>query len=230
MVPVDAFSSSPGPGEGPFCGPSRSRIIRGVDWDKWLGLLAELLVAFVIYWELEGSRVERFVSEALDESAFGRRRHIYDAFCQSDASTLLERREALMRLLENRPLNNRHAGPDECPPDLRHEITLQIAVFSRAQTFIPWIQKYKVEDFVPHIAVMLWAMAYPLIQERRQDAGPSWGRPFAKLVSWSLSVLTQSAAGTLTIRDPDSHRNNSFRIDERTFVRLRDEVDECLRS
>jgi len=138
--------------------PIEQRVQKGVEWEILLtGIFAgimELLVAFVIFFEVEESRKNNFLGEATERTLFEARAQIYEAYAALQAPSLEERSKLFCDQLSSNT-------------ELRRVCDQQLVMFSRLGVMLEsWLsrlgQKSLLEWF-PHSAIILWIILEPYV-------------------------------------------------------------------
>jgi len=117
-----------------------------------LTLLADLLIAGAIYYEIEETRASTFLSEAYGE-AYKQRPKIYDRFVATPGNTITERAAAFRDVIYK-------------DPQLREACELQLIHFSRFHYMLrrSVFHKNLMVKWFPHVLVKLWIMLSPYVE------------------------------------------------------------------
>ena len=137
---------------------------------SWLMVAAEILVALVIYLELEQNRRLSFLDKATGESADQDRRKIYEQYVQlGEFADLEQRSKAFVQKMYQ-------------DPELKLCCDRQIAIFNDLGiTIEEWFSRKKpLVRVFPHAALHMWLILNPYILERRADSGDWFARPLLK--------------------------------------------------
>jgi hypothetical protein len=165
-------------------------LLNFVSWNwgsiaEWLTIVAELVVAYVIYLEVEHSRQANYFEKATQAGANKDRGIIYEAFVRlgPESMPLKDRRKEFFDLI--------HAKPDirECC-DSQIRLINELG-FTATRTLA------SKKDFValfPHGPIFLWYIAGPYIEERAGDTGPWYAR--------HLMVFTQDCIEYIREKKP----------------------------
>jgi hypothetical protein len=157
-------------------------------------VLAELLIAAVIYYEIEENRVAKFLDDALG-SSYARRSHIYQEYMQVSGVTWEERAESFRQKIW-------------ADLQLRKEVDFQITYFSHAHYLVrsSLLHRGLLKEWFPQVIVRMWAMcsAYAKDSERR---GIRAAGELAKEVVGSVdAMLTTGNFLPLSIHSVDGKR------------------------
>jgi len=134
---------------------------------EWFTIVAELVVAWVIYLEVEHSRQASYFEKATQAGANKDRGEIYEAFVKigPESMPLDERRKAFLDLIHSKP-------------EIRKACDSQVRLINELG-FTATRTLASKKDFValfPHGPIFLWLLAGPYIEEREGDTGPWYAR------------------------------------------------------
>jgi hypothetical protein len=184
-----------------------------VDWSAILtalGVVAELLVAWVIYYEWEGGKLDRFLEDA--DKLADEREVIYEAYCGLTANSAKPRGIAFAALLQsggNVKLN------EACHKNIR--------LLSRIGARLPRTLFFKNTPLDWHVAAILWLIVGSYVEGRRDEAGPSYAERFLGYAQASTKRLLSQKRNIWTVRDPNRARS-------RDVVFTRDEMLDALKE
>lgn len=161
----------------------------------WATVVAELVVAYVIYVELGASNLQNFVERTTEPSANKERSAIYEAYLALlKGSDFDEASEAFLKKIQE-------------TPDLKDKCDRQIAHFNALGIGIDhWLaQKKKIVGIFPHAAVLVWLILGPYIKQRRQDSGSWFATPLLQFALASVIYVTEHnpKGAPLRLRKPD---------------------------
>jgi hypothetical protein len=131
--------------------------------DRWASFGGDVLIALVIYLEVQLNRFAVFEREALDEHRRGERAEIYSAFfevCLEDRASLDSRRAAF-------------AARVSTDKSLRVMCENQIVLFNHLWFFLRSspISKLLVWNWFPHVVVPFWVMVGPYVLQKQRTRG-----------------------------------------------------------
>jgi hypothetical protein len=176
-----------------------------------ISAIAEVLVAWVIYYELEGGRLDQFLSDS--DSYVEDRQRIYRAFCGLGDISLKEKREAFKELLER--------GEDEKLRSSCHQVIRLVSRIGARLPRIWWLKRTPVDW---HVAALLWIVLGPYVEERRQEAGPTYAESFVRYALASTKRLLAQRRDTWIIRDPDRTRREDVQYSRKDVLAIRKEL------
>lgn len=109
-------------------------------------VLAELLIAFVIYYEIEENRIAGFLHEVLDKP-YKQRREIYEAYGKAKGVTWQERAQSFRDLIVS-------------DVGLRSKVDYQLSYISNAHYLVrrSLLHQNLMTNWFPQTVVRLWAM------------------------------------------------------------------------
>ena len=131
-------------------------------------VLAELLVAWVIYVEVEHGRRLAFLEKATRFEANEDRQKIYEAYLGLSAGPSVSARADSFRQLM------------ATDPELKRVCDRQLALFNelgltcRRSLF----RENPLVSLLPHASIYLWVILRPYILKRRRDAGEWFAKPY----------------------------------------------------
>jgi hypothetical protein len=185
------------------------------DWCLFVTAVGEVAIAFVIFWEWEGSRLDQFLSDA--DNNIGRKA-IFKAYCGLDSKPETPRNVAFKELLEK---------PGKEIEELRDSCDENIRLFSRVGARLPHIWRRRALDW--HVVVILWEILGPYVEERRREAGPTFAKSFLEYALASAKHLQEQDRGEWVIRDPDFSRKRNVTIDRARLVQMQKELKKSLK-
>jgi hypothetical protein len=168
----------------------------------WAVVIAELVVAAVIYMELEHSRDNAFFEKATNKEAYEDRRQIYAAFLKQKG-TNEERQKKFYDELVKR---------DDQGAILRQCCHSQLAMFNEMGFEIErWFsiqrfrgKKNKLISIFPHGPIFFWFIVAPYVCERRKLTGPWFGHNALMFIKRSIEyVMIYSKQLTLNLPGED---------------------------
>jgi hypothetical protein len=189
--------------------------------DTWLlgiNAVGEFLIAFVIYREWEGNRLDHFLEDVDSKEAADGRKTIYTEYCG-----LLPTKEKTQRQLFKEKLET----PDNVT--LREICRKDIRLLSRIGARRPtkWFSSKNVAlDW--HVVVLLWEMLGLYVEERREEAGPTYAKPFLEYARASADQLLKQDRNTWTIRDPDLRRKQNVILTRERLEEMEEELGKSL--
>lgn len=163
---------------------------------EWILFGAELLVALVIYLELEHSRDSAFLTTITSEKSDCERRQIYSAYLD-ESGTKEEKAEKL---------HQRLAAGDPIRTCCHNQIAMfeSMGFEARRLRFVPWPRfvKRRYVSVFPHAPVFLWLIVRPYVRDRRSRTGPWFGHNALIFIERSISyVLKYRDELTLSLGD-----------------------------
>lgn len=156
------------------------------EWHSMGTVLAELLIAAVIYYEVEETRIAAFLKDALGKP-YEERRTVYEAFTKMEGATLKEKASAFTKhLWKNR--------------DLRAICDFQLTYFSQAHFLVrgSLFHRKLVSEWFPQVTVRVWAMLSDYAKDSERLAIRA-ARELAADVVDSVGVLNKTGITTLAI-------------------------------
>jgi hypothetical protein len=117
--------------------------------------IGELLIAAVIYYELEENRVATFLEKVQSPKFLEERREIYKAYVTASSSASLKNRADEF----SRKLN--------ADPILRSKVDVQWSNVDRLQYALRWslFHRYLLAEWFPQVLISLWVMTGPMTSE-----------------------------------------------------------------
>lgn len=187
------------------------------DWLLLGSAIGEFLIAFVIYWEWEGNRLDRFLEDAGDKNE--ERKKIFNEYCGLNCPEGKARNQAfkdMLSLMEHEQLR------EICNDNIR--------LFSRVGARLPlWpTLKNRVLDW--HVVVFLWEILGPYVEERRRAAGPSFAVSFLGYALASVKRLLRQRRDEWVIVDPDLARKQNVSVTRNRLEQMREELQASLAS
>ncbi|SRR5260221_370663 len=148
---------------------------------EWSVVLAELVVAWVIYRELRLNRNAAFLEKATRFEANEDRRKIYQACFNSPVvcSTVDEASKSF----------DEYASTNR---DLRQACEKQIALFNELGLVYRrefWLFRDRLVTVLPHAAIYLWIFCRPYITRRRRDTGWWYAQPLIEFTLESVKYV-----------------------------------------
>jgi hypothetical protein len=180
---------------------------------EWATAGAELLIAAVIYWEVEETRRTSFQTEAANKENYDARGDIYSEFFNVEGKSVAEKSEKFcQRIWEVK--------------ELKEKCERSIILFNR----LGQIRRYALlhrRDYIrlfPNTVVLFWIMLQSYIEERRGLTGEWWARDFRDLTESCLRYLLKNPDPKLCLYDNDRKRRKDLVIPRSDLVRLQEEL------
>lgn len=156
---------------------------------EWFTFGAELVVAYVIYMEVENSRRDKFFEIASDISANEQRHELYKKFLAL-TGTPAERARSIQSQFQT-------------DKELRKICTKQIAFFNDLgflvrRRFWNWLYVFGENPAVkllPHSVIYTWVILNPIIKHRRTLTGEWYATPLLQVVLRSVRVMLKVLSG-----------------------------------
>lgn len=141
---------------------------RAITPGEWMMFLAELLVAYVIYMEVQHNRYVAFFAKATSEKSDQERRNIYNTYLRLSGT----REERL------RQFHLAIAAATEDANKLRLQCHNQLAMFNEMgfETNRLLSRRRVIISIFPHAPVYFWFIAGGYFSERRRMTGPWFGQ------------------------------------------------------
>jgi len=180
----------------------------------WAGVVAELTIACVIYYELEEERASRFLSEVLGKP-YEDREDIYHEYITAGGQTLEEKAENFRKKLWN---NGK----------LRQKCDLQLAHFSRLHYMLRWsiLHRNLLVQWFPHVPIRLWVMLSAYIKEVSPHRGEE--NEFMQIVLQSLGFMEKKGLKPIRIYPREGREPVEISVDH--LRTLRSEVNSLLQT
>lgn len=181
-----------------------------------IGAIAELLVAWVIFYEWEGGRLDRFLEDA--DKLSDERHRIYTAYCGLEGATAKGRSDAFKQLLET-------PGNEKLVADCHENIRL----LSRIGARLPksWLLKKTPLEW--HVAAILWMILGSYVEGRRKEAGATYANHFLAYALASTKELLGQERDEWTLRDPNQVRNKNVTFTRDELVAMTVELKKSLK-
>jgi hypothetical protein len=196
---------------------------------SWLEVIAELLVAGVIYLEFEHGRLANFCQRTTHDKMGPARATLYREFLEFSSCDLKVRSDKLKE--------NICAEADD-KEGLRTAADSQIALMNElglmaTRWFAPnssrWFAFNKnFTNLFPHIPVFLWVTLRSYIVQRRKDSGPLFAMHLLRYTSRCFDLVIKKGQ-PLYLRSYGSHPKN-LEITIESLKELRNEIDALLSS
>ena len=177
---------------------------------------AEFVVAWVIYYEWEGGRLDDFLADA--DRSVEDRHTIYETFCSLPQAGAKARSQAFKDFVE---LHGDKKLLDACHTNIR----LLSRIGSRLP-LIPWLKRTPLDW---HVAALLWMILGPYVEGRRDEAGPTYADNFLRYALASTDHLLAQKRDTWTIRDPDRTRMQDVTFSRAEMKAMRIELKASLK-
>ena len=184
-----------------------------------ISAVGEVLIAWVIFYEWEGGRLDHFLKDA--DSLLKERHRIYSAYCGLPESGSKPRNQLLKELIDE----------DEIPHKLNDAAHKNIRLLSRIGArmptrFTPSMRKTVLDWYV---VVILWVMLGPYVMARRADAGRTYAHTFLVYALESVKHLLEQGQQTMTVRDPDRGRKKDVVLHKTDLIRIQHELEGLLK-
>ena len=169
-----------------------------IDWGAVftaLGVIAELLVAWVIYYEWEVGKLDRFLEDA-DKLADERNR-IYRDYCGLALSGAQARSDAFTALIEQ-------------SSELQAACHQNIRLMSRIGARLPRTPFFKRTPLEWHVAAILWMILSSYVDKRREESGRTFAQTFLRYALLSIRQLLKQKRDRWMVRDPERTRKQDF--------------------
>jgi hypothetical protein len=136
-------------------------------WGTILAVSGELVVAIVIYLEIENQRLDRFIETAFTGDFYESRRRLFGT--ATGLTATMDAQWPSVRKIKS--LRKGFQEAMAANPDLRHQFTRQIGLFDRIGGALPALplQRARARRWFPHTAVFLWMFLADLIHERQEQ-------------------------------------------------------------
>jgi hypothetical protein len=188
---------------------------------EWATVFAELVVAWVIYREVQLSRNSEFFQRVTDPKTNEARRALYEAFFKSPASSgdvasaSAQFFEVIKRQKEIRTL---------CDEQISFFNTLGLAYKKRF-----WIFRNDLVTILPHATIYLWVLCKAYVDCRRKDAGLWFAKPLLKFTLESVEYVLEGKH-SLSLRDGLEEDARTFNITVDDLIDIRDDLKSELRK
>jgi hypothetical protein len=109
--------------------------------------------------------------------------------------------------------------------ELRNACHKNIRLLSRIGARLPklwWLRKTPLDW---HVAVMLWVILGPYVEDRRRDFGPSYADSFVKYALASTKELLAQERNVWTLHDPDRVRKQDVCVTREDLIAMKKELD-----
>jgi len=173
--------------------------LNSTSFREWSVVLAELVVAWVIYRELRLNRNAAFLEKATQFDANEDRRKIYQA-CFNSPVVCSNIDEASKSFDEYASTNH----------DIRRRCEKQIALFNELGLVYRrefWLFRDRLVTVLPHAAVYLWIFCRPQIARRRKDTGWWYAQPMIGFTLESVKYVLKFNR-PLYLRDESSNQKH----------------------
>ncbi len=176
-----------------------------------ISALAEFVVAWVIYYEWEGGRLDQFLADA--DLLVQDRHNIYGAFCGLPRSGSKPQNQVFKEYLESE-------GSTELLDSCHKNIRLLSRIGARLPK-VPWLKRTPLDW---HVAAILWMILGPYVEDRRKESGPSYADTFLKYALASTKHLLAQKRETWTIRDPDRSRKQDVSFSREELLAMQKDL------
>lgn len=161
-----------------------------VDWAiiaAWAGVVAELVVALVIYWELRAGRTSRAFEALYNDDIYKGRQHLYNAFLSISTGDLVEKQATfLVKIREDKKLW------ENCDSQIQQFAKLGYLLRRNLiYRMLPLSRRYgphEIIESVSHVIAPLAVRLLPYIQFRRLHKGRHWAKDFVGLAVACLPI------------------------------------------
>jgi hypothetical protein len=184
---------------------------------EWATAGAEVLIAVVIWWEMEENRRDSFLKEAAKIGSYRNRGKINSAFYNTDGESVGNRSKTFCDQIWKLKRDD---------DDLKKSCEEQIVLFNRLGQIRrrAWIYKNDYVQLFPHAVVLFWMIVEPYLETRRAMTGEWWSRDFRELTKECLRFLLKDPNARLYVYDRDRERRNDFVITTVELRRLEDRL------
>jgi hypothetical protein len=178
-----------------------------VDWEavfSGLGVIAEVAVASVIFYEFESNRLDRFLEDAdkLSED----RRLIYATYCELTEGSIAARSDTFAtRIRSDQKLQN------ACDNNIR--------LMSRIGARLPHLFRFKRIPIEWHVAAATWIILASYVEGKRNEVGPTFAKHFIPYALASTKGLLKQKRETWVLRDPNGKRDMTFTVQDMKSTR-----------
>ena len=186
--------------------------------DTWIAAISavgEWGIVFVIYYEWEGQRLDKFLEDAEVKNAY--RKQIFAAYCGIESFGPVPRNERFREMLD-----------DGAHGELREACDDNIRLFSRIGARLPLLPWSRRRALDWHVVVLIWEILGPYVRKRREEAGPSFAEPFLRYALASLKRLSKQKRDLWVIVDPDRSRKNDVILTRDRLSELQVELRQSL--
>jgi hypothetical protein len=191
----------------------------GETWLTALSMIGEWGIVFVIYWELESNRLDRFLETAFSSEHSQARLDIYSAYCGLSPSVETSRNVAFRDLLGEKK-------------DLRKQCDRELALLERIGNGLPCLPPFRRRalGWFPHSVIFLWEILSPYVQQRREASIPDWAGHFVHLASASLGEVQRQGKTELILRDPDRGRSRDIVLTSHRLLEIGAELKRAAKT
>ena len=198
-------------------------LLSSAGFREWCVVLAELVVAGVIYGELEENRIVAFLAKATDFKTNQERRKIYTAYF--DLPMTCNTVDAASAAF------NEHALKDE---GIKKACDKEIALFnelglvSGKRRWWGWRRPNRLVKILPHAAVYVWVFCRHRIALRRSNTGPWFAKPLLEFTLESVKYVLTFNQSLWLRPESDEIEKRTLEISVRDLHRIRCELEEEL--
>jgi hypothetical protein len=159
---------------------------------EWATVVADLLIALVIYYEVEEHRASEFLAGVHEGELYRQRANLYDEYSRASGSTLRERAEAFRAKLWANPA-------------LREQCDAQWTYFNRLQYMLrhSLFHRGLLARWFPHVVVSVWVMLVAYMQERQSLKPAPADVYFLVALRLALNRLRKKGFHPITIYSKD---------------------------
>jgi len=185
------------------------------DFFLLISAIGEFAIAFVIYWEWEGNRLDRFLEDAADKNK--ERKKIFEAYCGLECGSSKARNQVFKEMLGSMDHSELRGLCDE-----------NVRRFSRIGARLPLLPCLRNRVLDWHVVVFLWEILGPYVEERRRTAGPSFAESFLEYALASVKRLLKQRRNKWVIIDPNVARKRNVEVTRERLVQMREELQSSL--
>jgi hypothetical protein len=189
------------------------------DWLSVVSAAGEWAIAFVIYWEWEGSRLDHFLEDTHLDARKTERKQIFSEYCGLDSSAERPRNERFRERIEQTEHEN-----------LREICDDNVRLFSRIGARLPLFPPLRNRVLDWHVVVFLWEILGPYVEQRRRAAGPAFAKSFLKYALASVNRLLKQKRNKWVIADPDLTRKHDVDVTRARLVQMQGELRAGLKA
>lgn len=195
------------------------RLFGAITPGEWMMFVAELLVAYVIYMEVEHNRYVAFFAKATSEKSDEERRNLYNTYLRFNGTR--EERLSQFRLAIT--------AETEAANKLRVHCHNQLAMFNEMgfETNRWLSRRHAIISIFPHAPVYFWFIAGTYFIERRRLTGPWFGQHALIYVRSSIEYVMANT-DKLTLGLPG--QAESIAITRVEMKRMRTEITRLLKQ
>ena len=182
----------------------------------WATIIGELLIAAVIYYEIEENRASAFLTDVQQGEFYKGRAELYDSYAKLTAPTLKGRAEQFRKVL----------GAD---PDLRETCDRQWTYFNRLRYMLRFslFRRRLLVTWFPQVLVSFWVMTALYIRERQELRHAPVTDDLKVAVKESLKEMNKHGLKPITVYSRDGLYKVVVSVDE--LKQLASDLDSLFR-